>query len=193
MPVWQVGGSGKGSRPSAMVGSRWRKNEFAQVGIALLLFSGFNRNLILVHEAPGMAKRPRLFFAGHGDGTLRTNEGADTAAFAKVVVDLNVAGLLISGDAKIRAEIAAQVAAAAEIVSKAPTRLHDRCLLIETGFDVVKFFGVLLFVPAPDFQLTGFSHPDFLRLTFLLLPNTGPRPGRLSCRWPWLPPPCLVR
>ena len=60
MPVWQVGGSGKGSRPSAMVGSRWRKNEFAQVGIALLLFSGFNRNLILVHEAPGMTKRPRV-------------------------------------------------------------------------------------------------------------------------------------
>jgi len=112
-----------------------------------------------------MKKRPRLFFAGHGDGTLRTNEGADTAALAKVVVNLNVAGLLISGYAKIRAKIAAQVAAAAEIVPKAPTRFHDRCLLIKTWFDLVKVFGVLIFVPAPNFQFTWFSHPDFLRFT----------------------------
>jgi hypothetical protein len=113
----------------------------------------------------GDEKRPRLFFAGHGDGTLGTDEGADTAALAKVVIDLNVAGLLISGDAEIRAKIAAQVAAAAEIIPKAPARLHDRCLLIKTRFDMVKFFGVLLFTPAPDFQFTWFSHPGFLHLT----------------------------
>ena len=112
-----------------------------------------------------MKKRPRLFFAGHGDGTFGTDEGADAAAFAKVVVDLNVAGLLISGDAEIRAKVAAQVAAAAEIIPKAPARLHDRCLLIKTRFDMVKAFGVLLFTPAPDFQFTWFSHPDFLRFT----------------------------
>ena len=177
-----------------------------------------------------MKKRPTLFFAGHGDGALGTDEGADSAAFAEIVIDLNVAGLLVSGDAKIRAKIAAQVAAAAEIIPKAPARLHDRCLLVKTRFDMVKFFGVLLFVPAPDFQFTWFSHPDFLRLTaesqrtqrkyfselhsvqsgspmdrktlcalcvfavnhFPLIPSTGPRPGRLSCRWPWLPPPCLA-
>jgi hypothetical protein len=107
-----------------------------------------------------------LFFAGHGDGTLRTNEGADAAALAKIVVDLNVAGLLISGDAKIRAKIAAQVAAAAEIVSKAPARFHDRRLLIKTGFDLVKVFGVPLFVPAPDFQFTSFSHLLFQNQRF---------------------------
>jgi hypothetical protein len=108
-----------------------------------------------------MTKRPRLFFAGHGDGTLGTDEGADTAALAKVVIDLNVAGLLISGDAEIRAKIAAQVAAAAEIIPKAPARLQDRCLLVKTRFDLVKFFSVLLFVTAPDFQFTWFSHFSF--------------------------------
>jgi hypothetical protein len=101
---------------------------------------------------------PPLFFTGHGDGTLRTDERADSAAFAKVVVDLNVAGLLISGNTKIGAKIPAQVATAAEIIPKAPARLHDRCLLIETGFGPVKVFGVPLFVPAPDFQFTWFSH-----------------------------------
>jgi hypothetical protein len=118
---------------------------------------------MLVRYTPAMKKRPRLFFAGHGDGTLGTDEGADSAAFTKVVVNLNVAGLLISGDAKIRAKIAAQIAASAEIIPKAPARLHDRCLLIKTWFDMVKVFGVLLFVPAPDFQFTWFTHPDFLR------------------------------
>ena len=120
---------------------------------------------MLVRYTPAMKKGPRLFFTGHGDGTLGTDEGADSAAFAKVVVDLNVAGLLISGDAKIRAKIAAQIAASAEIIPKAPARLQDRCLLVKTRFDVVKVFGVLLFAPAPDFQFTWFSHPDFLRFT----------------------------
>ena len=120
---------------------------------------------MLVRYTPEMTKRPRLFFAGHGDGTLGTDEGADTAALAKVVIDLNVAGLLISGDAEIRAKIAAQVAAAAEIIPKAPARLQDRCLLVKTRFDLVKFFSVLLIVTAPDFQFTWFSHPDFLRFT----------------------------
>jgi len=120
---------------------------------------------MLVRYTPAMKKRPRLFFAGHGDGTLGTDEGTDTAALAKVIVDLNVAGLLISGDAEVRTEIAAQVAAAAEIIPKAPARLHDRCLLIKTRFDMVKVFGVLLLMPAPDFQFTWFSHPDFLRFT----------------------------
>jgi len=120
---------------------------------------------MLVRYTPETTKRPRLFFAGHGDGTLGTDEGADTAALAKVVIDLNVAGLLISGDAEIRAKIAAQVAAAAEIIPKAPARLQNRCLLVKTRFDMVKFFGVLLFTPAPDFQFTWFSHPDYLRFT----------------------------
>jgi hypothetical protein len=106
-----------------------------------------------------------LLFAGHGDGALRTDERADSAAFAEIVIDFNVAGLLVSGDAKIRAKIAAQVTTAAGIIAKAPARLHDRCLLVKTRFDVVEFFGVLLFVSAPDFQFTGFSHPDFLGLT----------------------------
>ena len=121
---------------------------------------------MLVRYTPEMTKRRLLlFFAGHGDGALGTDEGADTAALAKVIVDLNVAGLLISGDAKIRAKIAAQIAASAEIIPKAPARLQDRCLLVKTRFDVVKVFGVLLFAPAPDFQFTWFSHPDFLRFT----------------------------
>jgi len=117
---------------------------------------------MLGRYTPEMTKTPPLFFAGHGDGTLRTNEGADAAALAKIVVDLNVAGLLISGDAEIRAKIAAQVATAAEIVPKAAARLHDRSLLIKTWFDLVKVFGVLLFAPAPDFQLAWFSHFFFL-------------------------------
>jgi hypothetical protein len=73
--------------------------------------------------------------------------------------------LLIPGNAEIRAKVAAQVTAAAEIVSEAPARLHDRCLLVKTGFDPVKIVGVLLFVPASYFQFTWLSHPDFLRLT----------------------------
>jgi hypothetical protein len=105
-----------------------------------------------------------LLFAGHGDGTLGTDEGADAAAFAEIVIDFNVAGLLISGDAEIRAKIAAQIAASAEIVPKAPARLQDRCLLVKTRFDVVKVFGVLLLVPAPDFQFARFSHFIFQKL-----------------------------
>ena len=135
------------------------------MGSALLLFSGFNRNLIFVREAPGLKKKPPLFVAGHGDGALRADERADSTAFAEIVIDFNVAGLLVSGDAKIGAKIAAQVAAAAEIIPKAPARLQDRCRLVKTGFDLVKVFGGLLFVPARDFQFTWFGHPDFLRLT----------------------------
>jgi len=107
----------------------------------------------------------RLFFSGHSDGALGTDERADSAAFAKVVVNLNVAGLLISGDAKIRAKVAAQVATSAKIVPKAAARLHDRRLLIKTRLDLVKVFGGLLFLPVPDFQFTRFSHPDLFRLT----------------------------
>jgi hypothetical protein len=99
-----------------------------------------------------------LFVAGHGDGALGTDEGADAAAFAEIIVDFYVAGLLVSGDAKIRTKISAQVAAPAEIVPKAPARFHDRCLLIEAWFDLVKVLGVPILVPAPDFQFTWFSH-----------------------------------
>jgi hypothetical protein len=67
-----------------------------------------------------------LLFAGHGDGTFGTDEGTDSAAFAEIIIDFNVAGLLVSGNAEIRAKVAAQVAAPAEIVSKAPACLHDR-------------------------------------------------------------------
>jgi hypothetical protein len=105
-----------------------------------------------------------LFFAGHGDGTLGADEGTDPAAFAEIVIDFYVAGLLVSRDAQVRAKISAQVAAAAEIVSKAPACLHDRRLLVEPGFDPVKVFGVLLFVLAFDFQFTGFSHFIFQKL-----------------------------
>ncbi len=106
-----------------------------------------------------------LFFAGHGDGTLGTDEGTDPAAFAEIVIDFNVAGLLVSRDAQVRAKISAQVAAAAEIVSKAPACLHDRRLLVKPGFDLIQIFGMLLLVPAFDFQFTGFSHCYFLHLT----------------------------
>jgi len=106
-----------------------------------------------------------LFFAGHGDGALGTNEGADTAAFAEIVVDLNVPGFLVSGDAEIRAEIAAQVAAAAKIIPKAPARLHHRCLLVKTRVDLIQVFSELILMPAPDFQFTRFSHPDYLPFT----------------------------
>ena len=106
-----------------------------------------------------------LFFAGHGDGALGTNEGADTAAFAEIIVDLNVAGFFVSGDAKIRAKIAAQVAAAAKIVPEAPACLHHRGLLVKTRLDLFQFFGMLLFVPALYFQFTGFGHSHFLYLT----------------------------
>jgi len=58
-----------------------------------------------------------LFVAGHGDGALGADEGADAAAFTVIVIDFNVAGLLVSRDAEIRAEIAAQVAAPAEVIS----------------------------------------------------------------------------
>ena len=110
-------------------------------------------------------KRSSLFFSGHGDGTFGTDEGTDPAALAEIVIDFNVAGRLISGDAKIRAKIAAQIAAAAEIVPKAPARLHDRCLLVEARFDLIQIFGMRLFAPAPDFQFTRFSHSDFLGFT----------------------------
>jgi hypothetical protein len=112
-----------------------------------------------------MTNKQRLFFAGHGDGTLGTDEGADSAAFAEIIIDFNVAGLLVSGNAEIRAKIAAQVTAAAEIVPQAPARLRDRRLLIKTWFDLIQTFSVLIFVPAPDFQFTWFSHSHFLCLT----------------------------
>jgi hypothetical protein len=67
-----------------------------------------------------------LLFAGHGDGPFGTDEGADSTAFAVIVVDFDVAGLFVPGNAEIRAKVAAQVAAPAEIVSKAPACLHDR-------------------------------------------------------------------
>ena len=67
-----------------------------------------------------------LFVAGHGDGTFGTDEGADSAAFAEIVVDFNVAGLLVSGNAEIRAKVAAQVATPAEIVPEAPACLRGR-------------------------------------------------------------------
>lgn len=69
-----------------------------------------------------------------------------------------MAGLFVSGDTKVRAKIAAQVTAATEIVPKAPARLQDSRLFIETRFDLVKIFGMLFFTPAPDFQFTWFSH-----------------------------------
>ncbi len=116
---------------------------------------------MLVSYTPEMTKRPPLFFAGHGDGALGANEGADAAALAKVVIDNNMTRFFIPGDAEIRAKIAAQVAAAAKIVPKAPARLRDRCLLIKTRFDMVKVFCVLLLMPAPDFQFTWFSHFSF--------------------------------
>jgi hypothetical protein len=100
----------------------------------------------------------RLFFAGHGDGTLGTDEGTDPAAFAEIVIDFNVAGLLVSGDAEIRAKITAQVAASAKVVPKAPARLHDRRLFVKPRFDLIQVFGVPLLVPAFDFQFTGFNH-----------------------------------
>jgi hypothetical protein len=106
-----------------------------------------------------------LFVAGHGYGPFGTNEGADAAAFAVIVIDFNVAGLLVSRDAQVRAKISAQVAAAAEIVSKAPARLHHRCLFIKPRFDLIRIFGLLLLGPALDFQFTWFSHPAFLYLT----------------------------
>ena len=106
-----------------------------------------------------------LFFAGHGDGPFGSDEGADAAAFAVIVIDFNVTGLLVSGDTEIRAKIAAQIAASAEVVSEAPACLHDRRLLVKPGFDLIQIFGMLLLVPAFDFQFTGFSHCYFLHLT----------------------------
>jgi hypothetical protein len=100
----------------------------------------------------------RLFFAGHGDGPFGTDEGADAAAFAEIIIDFNVAGLLVSRDAQVRAKISAQVAAAAEIVSKAPARLHDRRLFVKPRFDLIQVFGVPLLMPSFDFQFTGFNH-----------------------------------
>ncbi len=108
-----------------------------------------------------MRKRASLFFAGHGDGAFWANEGTDTAAFAVIVVDFNMAGLLISGDAQIRAKVAAQVAAAAEIVSQAPARFHYCRLFVKTRFDLIQLFGMLLLMPALDFQFTWFSHIVF--------------------------------
>jgi len=76
-----------------------------------------------------------------------------------------VACLLISGDAEIRAKVAAQVAAAAKIIPKAPARLHHRCLLVKSRFDLSQVFSERIFMPAPDFQFARFSHPHFLRFT----------------------------
>jgi hypothetical protein len=69
-----------------------------------------------------------------------------------------MACLFIPGNAEIRAKVAAQVAAAAEIISKAPARLLDCRLLLKTRFDLVKSFSVPLFRPVPDLQFTSFSH-----------------------------------
>jgi len=101
---------------------------------------------------------PLLFFAGHGDGPFGTDKGADPAAFAEFIVDHDVACFFIPGDAEIRAEVAAEVAAAAEIVPKAPACLHDRCLFVKTRFDVIQVFGMLLLLPVLDFMFAGFSH-----------------------------------
>jgi hypothetical protein len=83
-------------------------------------------SLVLVRFTLEVTKRLSLLFSGHGDGTFGTDEGADSTAFAEIIIDFNVAGLLVSGNAEIRAKVAAQVAAPAEIVSEAPARLHDR-------------------------------------------------------------------
>jgi hypothetical protein len=105
-----------------------------------------------------MKKRASLFFAGHGDGALRADEGTDAAAFAEIVVNLNVTRLFIPGDAEIRAKIAAEVAAAAKIIPEAPSGLHHRCLFVKTRFDLTRLFVMLLSGSAPDFQFTRFSH-----------------------------------
>ena len=103
---------------------------------------------------PRMTKRQRLFFAGHSDGTFGTDEGADPAAFAEIIIDFNVAGLLVSGDAEIRAKVAAQVAAPAEIVPEAPACLHNCRLFVKPWFDLIQVFSVLLLRTALDFQFT---------------------------------------
>ena len=117
-----------------------------------------------VKRSPVKLSMP-LLFAGHGDGPFGTDEGADAAAFAEIVIDFNVAGLRIPGNAEIRTEVAAQVAGAAKIIPKAPARLHDRRFFIKTRFDLIQIFGVRLLVPAPDFQFARFSHSRFLRFT----------------------------
>ena len=138
----------------------------------------------------------KLLLVDHADRPFGANEGANAAAFAKIIINLDVPGPLVSGDAEIRAKIPAQVTAPAEVVDETPAGLHDSRFLIQTwpDFAVIPFrtTGVLLLfmLPPHGFCFTG------MRLVFLFIhqcflhpsTNNDPQPGRPSCRLPWLPP-----
>lgn len=63
---------------------------------------------MLTGKKRGEDNRTALFPL-HGNSALRADEGADTAAFAVVEVDLYETGLGMAGNAQIRAEVPAKL------------------------------------------------------------------------------------
>jgi hypothetical protein len=106
-----------------------------------------------------------LLIPHHCDGALRADEGTNAAALAVVIVDLNVPGVFIPGNAKIGTKEPTKVTASAGVVYKASARLHDCRLFIKAWFDMVRVPRRFILGSAPHFQRARFSHQHFLHIT----------------------------